>query len=115
MASDLFTLYGHDYVIVTDYFSKYIEVERLTDKASSTVVNKIKKIFSRHGIPKELLEKQLAALNALQKEWDFKHTTSSPHFPQSNGFVERAIQTVKKVFEKRARCQPRPVSRLVNS
>lgn len=47
VASDLFTLYGHDYVIVTDYFSKYIEIERLTDKSSFTVVNKVKKIFAR--------------------------------------------------------------------
>ena len=105
VASDLFTLYGHDYVIVTDYFSKYIEVERLTDKASSTVVNKIKKIFSRHGIPKELCtdngpEYTASCFKRFAKEWDFKHTTSSPHFPQSNGFVERAIQTVKKVLKK---------------
>ena len=105
VASDLFTLYGHDYVIVTDYFSKYIEVERLTDKASSTVVNKIKKIFSRHGIPKELCtdngpEYTASCFKRFAKEWNFRHTTSSPHFPQSNGFVERAIQTVKKVLKK---------------
>jgi hypothetical protein len=47
--------YGHDQVVVMDYFSKYIEIERLIDKLGcSTVVNTIKKIFSRHGIPKEL-------------------------------------------------------------
>ncbi len=97
------TIYGHDYVIVTDYFSKYIE--RLTNKASSTVVNKIKEIFSRHGIPKELCadngpEYTASCFKRFAKEWDFKHTTSSPHFPQSNGFVERAIQTVKKVLKK---------------
>ncbi|CAB4005693.1 Transposon Ty3-I Gag-Pol poly [Paramuricea clavata] len=101
VASDLFSLYGHDYVIVTDYFSKYIEIERLTDKSSATVVNKIKKIYTRHGIPKELCsdngpEYTAACFKQFVKEWDFKHTTSSPHFSQSNGFVERAIQTVKK-------------------
>ena len=101
VASDLFTLCGHDYVIVTDYFSKFVEIERLPDKSSPTVINKIKKIFSRHGIPKELCtdngpEYSAACFKRFTKEWDFKHTTSSPHFSQSNGFVERAIQTVKK-------------------
>ena len=101
VASDLFTLCGHDYVIVTDYFSKFVEIERLPNKSSTTVINKIKKIFSRHGIPKELCtdngpEYSAACFKRFAKEWDFKHTTSSPHFSQSNGFAERAIQTVKK-------------------
>lgn len=32
--------------------------------------------------------------------WEFKHTTSSPEFPQSNGQAERAIQTVKNLLKK---------------
>ena len=101
VASDLFTLCGHDDVIVTDYFSKFVEIERLPNKSSTTVINKIKKIFSQHGIPKELCtdngpEYSAACFKRFAKEWDFKHTTSSPHFSQSNGFAERAIQTVKK-------------------
>ena len=34
------------------------------------------------------------------KTWDFKHVTSSPHYPRSNGFVERQIQTIKHVIKK---------------
>ena len=34
------------------------------------------------------------------EQWEFNHTTSSPHFPQSNGFIERQIQTVKRTLQK---------------
>ena len=32
--------------------------------------------------------------------WDFEHRTISPHFHQSNGLVECAIQTVKRTLKK---------------
>jgi hypothetical protein len=34
------------------------------------------------------------------REWNFKHETSSPYWPQSNGMVERHIQTIKRMLKK---------------
>ncbi|UYV66020.1 K02A2.6-like [Cordylochernes scorpioides] len=34
------------------------------------------------------------------KEWNVTHTTSSPRFPQSNGMIERTIQTLKSTIIK---------------
>ena len=37
------------------------------------------------------------------KDWDFDHDTSSPEYPQSNGFIERTIQTVNSTLKKALR------------
>ena len=34
------------------------------------------------------------------KEWGFKHTTSSPCFPQSNGEAEHVVETTKSLLKK---------------
>ena len=34
------------------------------------------------------------------KSWEFIHKNSRPEFPQSNRFVERAIQTIKETLQK---------------
>jgi len=33
-------------------------------------------------------------------DWDIKHVTSSPRFPQSNGFIERHVRTIKAIVTK---------------
>ena len=57
------------------------------------------------------------ALAEFTKEYEFRHITSSPYFPQGNGETERAVETIKWLFEKRGdpykallayRCTPLP-------
>ena len=106
VAADLFTIYGKDCLLVVDYSSKYFEVSHVREPVDShAVVNSMKKIFSRHGIPKELFTDggpQFVAkeFKKFTKDWDFVHDSSSPHFPQSNGMVECTVQTIKKSLKK---------------
>ena len=62
-------------------------------------------MFSNEGFPKEIISDNSSPFNS-QEFADYlsshgvKHTTSSPHYPQSNGFIERHIQTVKNLLYK---------------
>ena len=69
------------------------------------VITELRKIFSRYGIPEEVMldnGPQYASreFQEFAKTWEFKHITSSPRYPRSNGLVERTIQTVKKLLSK---------------
>ena len=86
-------------------FSVFIEIFRLRDTKSSSVIATMKHIFSIHGTPKILFSDngpQYASreFRNFSISWDFEHNTSSPESPQSNGLVEREIQTVRRVIRK---------------
>ena len=50
---DIFTISNQNYLIVIDYYSKFVEIELLKhDTRSEDIINKLKSIFARHGIPK---------------------------------------------------------------
>ena len=65
----------------------------------------MKSQFARHGIPEEVRSDNgpqfpSTSFQNFAKEWDFKHVTSSPHYPQANGKVENAVKTAKKILKK---------------
>lgn len=75
-------------------------------KATDVIVH-IKSIFARHGVPETLMSDngpQFSgqAFASFAASYGFRHVTSSPRFPQSNGEAERAVQTVKNLLKKAA-------------
>ena len=42
-------------------------------------------------------------LKEFTKNWDICHTTSSPHYPRSNGFIERHVRHIKPIIRKTIR------------
>ena len=55
VATDLFELKGINYLIVKDYFSRYIEVAAMKKTTkSSEVIRALKSIFARYGIPEQV-------------------------------------------------------------
>jgi hypothetical protein len=105
VGTDLFTWNDHDYLLIADYHSKFFEYALLPNTKSKTVITYMKSIFSRQGIPEEVVSDNGPQYSSdefatFARKWEFKHTTSSPKYPQSNGFAERMVQTVKKLFQK---------------
>ena len=52
VGSDIFELDSKHYVLLVDYYSKFIEVDELPDLRSRTTINALKAQLSRHGIPR---------------------------------------------------------------
>jgi hypothetical protein len=104
LGADIFTLFGKDYLLVVDYFSKFPEVCLLSGKSASAVIVQFKSVFSRHGIPETLIADNMPfdsyEMRQFATNWNFQIITSSPHYAQSNGQAERCIQSVKSLLIK---------------
>lgn len=68
-------------------------------------INLLKSFFARHGIPKIIRSDNGTnyssdAFKKFVELWDIKDITSSPTHAQSNGIIERSIQTFKHMMRK---------------
>ena len=101
---DVFTLDGTDYLCVVDYYSSYLEVDRLESKTAASIAKKLRKQFSVHGIPNQLIRDKMPFNSQEFKEfaasYAFEVITSSPGYSQSNGKVENTIKTAKNIMKK---------------
>ena len=99
-AADSFCLQGHNYLLIIDYYSKFISVEKLQNPQYEIVINECKKDFLHFGITKDLITDNSPGFSSqkfhsFSKTWNILHKTISPHFHQLNGLAEKSIQTVK--------------------
>ena len=113
------TLNNRDYIIPVDYHSEFIEVPWQNNTKSRDVIKAIKHVFSIHEIPKEVLSNNgrryvSKEFKTFSTAWDFEHDSTRPEFPQSNGLVEREIQTVKRTPRKAEESNEDPYLGLLN-
>ena len=86
VGADLFELEGIKYLLLVDYFSRFIEVVKLTSTTSTTIISVLKIIFSRYGIPERLISDNgpqfvSREMKAFSVSYGSVHVMSSPHYP----------------------------------
>ncbi|CAB4011661.1 Retrovirus-related Pol poly from transposon opus [Paramuricea clavata] len=105
IAAHLFEHAGRTYLVTTDYFSDFFELDFLRSTTSTSVIKKLKAHFSRHGIPEQLVTDngpQFVSCDFVKfaNKWDFEHFTNSPRHSQANGKAESAVKEAKKIIMK---------------
>lgn len=101
---DIAEVEGSNYLVVMDYFSRWIEVLSMKNKTSETVIALLKIVFSRFGIPEEIVADNNPCgsreFKQFAEEWHFNITLSSPNYPRSNGLAEKAVGIAKNMIKK---------------
>ena len=103
---DFFQHKDKHYLLAIDYFSRDVEISQVSKNVNSAqTILQLKRIFSRHGIPDILFSDNGPQFDSREfttfsTDWQFQDITSSPRYPQSNGEVEKVVQTMKTVLNK---------------
>lgn len=96
---------GVDFLVVVDYLSKFLVLNRISSKTAVSVISNLKNIFVMHGIPQTIFSDNGPPFQSREfKEFANQYTidlqTSAPLYPKSNGMIERTIEDVKALLQK---------------
>ena len=105
LGTDLFYWNKIDYLVIRDYFSKYLIVRRLPNSSTHVVIEELGLVFTELGRLFILKSDNGPCYSSREFHnflgfYQIDHITSSPHYPQSNGFAEALVGIAKKLMEK---------------
>ena len=109
LGTDMFTLDGVDYLLVSDYYTRFPLIEKLgSDTRSERIADLTSRMFSVFGIPNTIISDNGPqfigrAYKQMLSQFGITYITSSPWHPKSHGFIERAVRTVKGLIRKSGR------------
>ena len=103
VATDLFHMAGHTYIIYADRFSGWTEVATTKNPNTDTITNILRRYFSTFGVPEELSSDGGPPFNGndfqtFLKRWGIANHNSSAYFAQSNGRAESAVKSMKRIL-----------------
>lgn len=101
---DIFSYGGKIFLVMMDAYSNWLEVIKIQDKSSTSVISACKEVFSRFGSPDIMIADNVpynsAQMKDFAREWNFEIVTRSPNYAQSNGLAEKAVGMAKEVMRK---------------
>jgi hypothetical protein len=101
---DLFYLKSAWYLLLVDYYSKFLEVQKMESITSEFIIVAMKQIFGRHGIPEVVVSDNgpqfaSAEMGMFAKEYGFEHVFTAPYNPRENGQAERFVKIAKDTLK----------------
>ena len=105
LASDIFDIKGKSYIVIADYYSRFPYVKQLPNITSRSIINVFKTLFADHGFCDILVTHNGPSyvsqeFETFLRDCFIKHITSSPMYPQSNGFAESLVKVMKNLITK---------------
>ena len=103
---DLMTHERNEYMVVSDEYSRWLEIVKMNRTTSTAVIIELKRIFARWGFPDVIMcdngtQFVSTEFKSFAKECDFIIETSSPRYAQSNGGAENAVKEAKKIVSQK--------------
>lgn len=91
-------------MVAVDYFSKWLEIIRLTSKTTSAIIDRLIDLFATHGHPRMIIADNMPfgskEFRNFASEFEFNLISSSPHYPKSNGLAEKFVHIAKNILRK---------------
>ena len=105
LGTDLFYWNKIDFLVIGDYFTKFIIVRRLPNSLTHSVIKELGMVFTKFGRPFMLRSDNgpCYASKEFHEYLEFyqvHHTTSSRHHLRSNGFPEALVGITKRLMDK---------------
>ena len=91
------------FLLLMDAHSKWPEIIELTSTTASKTIEVLREIFSRNGLPEQVVSDNgpqfvSEEFERFMKENAIKHIRISPNHPASNGAAEHLVQTFKQAM-----------------
>ena len=105
LRTDIFYHRKQDYLVLIDYFSKFLIVRKLPNSPTGAVVKELSITLSEYGIPFIIWSDNGPCYSSKEvktflQDLQITHHTSSPHYLQLNGMAESMVKVSTNLIEK---------------
>lgn len=103
IAADMCEYQNKHYLVVTDYYSRYIEIVHMPKLTSTMLIGKLENMFARWGDPEEMVSDngmpfKSADVRKFAEKCSMRQTFIRPHYPQGNGEAEAVVKIAKRII-----------------